>query len=127
PRYRASVDGTRFKHRNGGVMEQLQRLAEAIAETYIRDLRRETGDNVITVDGVSGNVETHLLAAGLVDNSVSAAKNQYGATFEREAYQMLLRLISLDGPEYRLTEHGAYVITFMTTKALKKQSSTTVH
>ncbi len=41
-------------------MEQLQRLAEAIAETYIRDLRRETGDNVITVDGVSGNVETHL-------------------------------------------------------------------
>ncbi|EPU3947305.1 hypothetical protein K5R89_17070 [Klebsiella sp. TF21-TM] len=108
-------------------MEQLQRLAEAIAETYIRDLRRETGDNVITVDGVSGNVETHLLAAGLVDNSVSAAKNQYGATFEREAYQMLLRLISLDGPEYRLTEHGAYVITFMTTQALKKQSSTTVH
>ncbi|HBU7752380.1 TPA: hypothetical protein MC892_005174 [Klebsiella pneumoniae] len=108
-------------------MEQLQRLAEAIAETYIRDLRRETGDNVITVDGVSGNVETHLLAAALVDNSVSAAKNQYGATFEREAYQMLLRLISLDGPEYRLTEHGAYVITFMTTKALKKQSSTTVH
>ncbi|MDQ6191558.1 hypothetical protein M3O75_17940 [Klebsiella pneumoniae] len=54
-----------------------------------------------------------------MDNSVSAAKNQYGATFEREAYQMLLRLISLDGPEYRLTEHGAYVITFMTTKALK--------
>lgn len=38
-------------------MEQLQRLADIIAETYIRDLRRETGDNVITWNGISGNVE----------------------------------------------------------------------
>ncbi|EPX3543879.1 TPA: hypothetical protein ACYE41_002690 [Klebsiella pneumoniae] len=108
-------------------MEQLQRLAEAIAETYIRDLRRETGGNVITVDGVSGNVEKNLLAAGLVDNSVSAAKDQYGATFEREAYQMLLRLISLDGQEYRLTEHGRHVITVMNTISLKKNKVRTMH
>lgn len=108
-------------------MEQLQRLADVIAETYIRVLRRETGNTVITWNGISGSVEKYLLAAGLVDNSVSAAKKQYGATFEREAYQMLLRLISFDGPEYRLTEHGTYVINFMTTKALKKQSATTIH
>ena len=108
-------------------MEQLQILAEVIAETYIRDLRRETGGNVITVDGVSGNVEKHLLAAGLVDNSVSAAKNQYGGTFEREAYQMLLRLISLDGQEYRLTEHGRHVITVMSTISLKKNKVRIMH
>lgn len=47
------------------MMEQLQRLAEVIAETYIRDLRRETGSNVLTVDGVSGCVEAPLLSAGL--------------------------------------------------------------
>ena len=55
-------------------MEQLQRLAEVIAETYIRDLRRETGSNVLTVDGVSGCVEAPL-SAGLVDNAVSASKD----------------------------------------------------
>ena len=60
-------------------------------------------------------------------NSVSAAKNQYGATFEREAYQMLLRLISLDGQEYRLTEHGRHVITVMSTISLKKNKVRIMH
>ena len=102
-------------------MEQLQRLAEVIAETYIRDLRRETGDNVITVDGVSGYVERHLLASGLVDNTISAARNTCDAAYGREAYKMLMSFISLDGPEYRLTEHGVHIINFMTIQALRKK------
>lgn len=108
-------------------MEQLQRLAEVIAETYIRDLRRETGDNVITVDGVSGNVEKHLLASGLMDNTISAARNTCDAAFEREAYKMLMAFISFDGPEYRLTEHGVNVINSMNTLALKKKSAMPIH
>ncbi|MFY0131236.1 hypothetical protein [Klebsiella aerogenes] len=108
-------------------MEQLQRLADVIAETYIRDLRRETGTNILSIDGVSGSVEKHLLAAGLVDNTVYAAKVEYGATFEREAYRMLMNFISLDGPEYRLTEHGRLVITLLNTSALKKNKVRTIH
>ncbi|AHW87586.1 hypothetical protein [Klebsiella michiganensis] len=54
-------------------MEQLQRLAEVIAETYIRDLRRETGSNILSIDGVSGNVEKHLLAAGLIGITITRA------------------------------------------------------
>ena len=108
-------------------MEQLQRPAEVIAETYIRDLRRETGSNVLSIDGVSGNVEKHLLAAGLVDNTIYAAKDEYGATFEREAYRMLMNFISFDGPEYRLTEHGRLVITLLNTNALKKNKVRTLH
>lgn len=46
-------------------MEQLQRLAEVIAETYIRDLRRETGSNIISIGGVSGNVEITCSPRGL--------------------------------------------------------------
>ncbi|EMC3642942.1 hypothetical protein VPR96_003431 [Klebsiella pneumoniae] len=108
-------------------MEQLQRLADIIAETYIRDLRRETGDNVITWNGISGNVEKHLLSSGLMDNTISAARSTCGPAFEREAYQMLLNFISFDGPEYRLTEYGVQVINFMNTLALKKKSVMTIH
>ncbi|AIQ99028.1 hypothetical protein LG71_03500 [Pluralibacter gergoviae] len=108
-------------------MEQLQRLAEVIAEIYIRDLRRETGGNSITVDGVSGNVEKHLLTSGLMDNTISAARSTCGAAFEREAYKMLMAFISFDGPEYRLTEHGVHVINTMHTLALKKKSVMTIH
>lgn len=109
------------------MMEQLQRLAEVIAETYIRDLRRETGSNVLTVDGVSGCIEAPLLSAGLVDNAVSASKDKYDSTFERKAYRMLMEFISFDGPEYRLTEHGRHVITVMNTISLKKNKVRIMH
>ena len=108
-------------------MEQLQRLAEVIAETYIRDLYRETGSNVLTMDGVSGGVEVPLLSAGLVDNTVSLAKDKYGSAFESKAYRMLMEFISFDGPEYRLTEHGRHVITVMNTISLKKNKVITIH
>ena len=108
-------------------MEQLQRLAETIAETYIRDLRRETGSNVLTVDGASGNVERHLLASGLVDNTISAARSTYDAAYEREAYKMLMDFISLDGPEYQLTDHGKRVITAMNFIALTKAKNKIIH
>lgn len=35
-------------------MEQLTRLADTIAETYTRDLKRETGGNTVEYNGVSG-------------------------------------------------------------------------
>lgn len=108
-------------------MEQLQRLAEVIAETYIRDLHRETGDNVITVDGISGNVEKHLLTSGLMDNTISAARNTCDAAFEREAYKMLMAFISFDGPEYQLTDHGRQVITAMNFIALTKATTKIIH
>ncbi|KMK44126.1 hypothetical protein [Pluralibacter gergoviae] len=108
-------------------MEQLQRLAEVIAETYIRDLRRETGGNAITVDGLSGNVEKLFLASGLVDNAVSAARTLSGAAYEGEAYKMLMEFISFDGPEYLLTEHGRQVIAAMNALALKKTAIHDIH
>lgn len=108
-------------------MEQLQRLAEVIAETYIRDLHRETGSNILTLDGVSGRVEVPLLSAGLVDNTVSLAKDKYGSAFERKAYRMLMEFISFDGPEYQLTEHGRHVMTVMNTISLKKNKVRTIH
>jgi lipopolysaccharide biosynthesis regulator YciM len=92
-------------------MEQLQRLAEAITDMYICDLERSTGGNTVTYNGVTGCVSRDLLASGLVDNAVSAVKELKGAIdIEREAYKALMALISLDGPEYQLTDHGKNVI-----------------
>ncbi|VEC02020.1 Uncharacterised protein [Cedecea lapagei] len=108
-------------------MEQLQRLASTIAETYIRDLKRETGDNTISIDGYTGTIEASLLASGLLDNAVSSAKDRYTHGFETKAYMMLANLICLDGKEYQLTTHGMKVIDFMIKKALKKQSNNNIH
>jgi hypothetical protein len=35
-------------------MEQLTRLADTIAETYVRELERVTGGNTVEYNGVSG-------------------------------------------------------------------------
>lgn len=106
-------------------MEQLQRLAETIADTYLRDLKRDTGSNVVEYGGVRGCVERHLLASGLVDNAIYAFRDD--ADKERAAYNSLLDCISFIGPEYRLTEFGYEVINTMHRKALQKKSKPVVH
>lgn len=111
-------------------MEQLQRLADVIAETYVRDLIRETGSNEFTVDGVSGNVEVSLLSAGLFGNALLSSQKDTGRTDEKRAYWLLADLISLDGPEYQLTEHGTTAIKKMTEISLRKQiaqNNKTIH
>jgi hypothetical protein len=42
------------EYAEGGVMEQLTRLADTIAETYVRELERVTGGNTVEYNGVSG-------------------------------------------------------------------------
>lgn len=102
-------------------MEQLQRLADMIAETYVRDLIRDTGSNAFTVDGVSGNIEVSLLSAGLYGNALLSSQKETGRTHEKKAYWLLADLISLDRPEYQLTDHGVSVIKKMTELSLRKQ------
>ncbi|QGU14035.1 hypothetical protein GNG27_04970 [Leclercia sp. 119287] len=102
-------------------MEQLQRLADVIAETYVRDLIRETGSNAFSVDGVSGNIEVSLLSAGLYGNALLSSQKETGRTDEKKAYWLLADLISLDGPEYQLTDHGTSAIRKMTEISLRKQ------
>lgn len=101
-------------------MEQLQRLAETIAETYIRDLNRSHGNALIIHDDQAGEVKREQLASGLVDNCIYAAKNLNRENFEHEAYIMLGELISLDGREYQITRHGNAVIDTMSRSALSK-------
>lgn len=108
-------------------MEQLQRLAETIAETYIRDLKRNNGTNEVFVDGFSGKVEPHLLASGLVDNIIHYAKGKYGEAYDLHAYKHMADLICLDGREYNMTQLGIDVINMLTTNSLKKQSKITTH
>ncbi len=102
-------------------MEQLQRLADVIAETYVRDLIRETGSNEFTIDGVSGTVEVSLLSAGLYGNALLSSQKDSGRTDEKKAYWLLADLISLDGPEYQLTELGTSAIKQITEYSLRKQ------
>ncbi|HHG0450863.1 TPA: hypothetical protein ACPSK6_004987, partial [Citrobacter freundii] len=92
-------------------MEQLTRLADTIAETYTRDLKRETGGNTVEYNGVSGQVVPHRLSSGLVDNVISAVRDD--ADKEAAAYKLLLRLIDITGREYRLTERGVLVMESM--------------
>ncbi|WP_314139863.1 hypothetical protein [Buttiauxella noackiae] len=108
-------------------MDQLQSLAESIAETYVRDLRRETGSNVITVEGKSGSVDIPLLAAGLVGNALLLSQKNTGITSERDAFWILANLIILDGPEYSLTAHATSAITKLTEISLSKQSKPVIH
>ncbi len=110
------------------MIEQLQRLAEAIADTYVRDLKRETGGNTVEHNGVSGTVESHLLASGLVDNAMAAASGLNNAADPiAEAYKLLMDLISLDGREYQLTEHGRNVINTANRIALTKNRKPTLN
>lgn len=108
-------------------MEQLQRLAETIAETYIRDLKRSNGNAIVTHDDQSGEVKREQLASGLVDNCISAAKNLNRENFEHEAYMMLGEFISLDGREYQITLHGRAVIDTMSRSALSKGAKPVSH
>ena len=108
-------------------MEQLQILANVIAETYIRDLMRITGKATKTYEGTTGEVNLLLLSTGLVDNAVWAARNEtISKDYVREAYKMLMAMISLDGAEYRLTVHGSEVIEVMTRAALRKNQKPTL-
>ncbi|WP_455817096.1 hypothetical protein [Pseudomonas cerasi] len=108
-------------------MEQLQRLAETIAETYIRGRIREHGNAQFTHNGKTGEVRSELLASGLVDNCVYAARNSGKADYEREAYSMLMEMISLDGREYQVTNHGLNVIDNMHRIALAKTAPRASH
>ncbi|MFB5173281.1 hypothetical protein AAIO65_11975 [Erwinia amylovora] len=108
-------------------MEQLQRLAETIAETYIRDLNRSNGNAIITHNEQTGKVKREHLASGLVDNCIYAAKNLNRENFEREAYVMLGELISLDGREYQITRHGKAVIDTLNRSALSKGTKRVSH
>lgn len=51
-------------------MEQLQRLAETIADTYIRDRIREHGNIKFTHGGKTGEISRELLSSSLLDNCV---------------------------------------------------------
>lgn len=108
-------------------MEQLQRLAETIAETYIRDRIREHGNAQFTHSGKIGEVRRELLASGLVDACVNAARISCQAHYEREAYTMLMEMISLDGREYQVTNHGLNVIENMHRNALDKTAPLVSH
>lgn len=108
-------------------MEQLYCLAESIAETYVRDLRRETGSNVITVEDKSGVVDVSQLAAGLLGNALLLSQKNTGMTCERDAFWILANLIILDGPEYSLTAHATSAITKLTEISLSKQSKSVIH
>lgn len=108
-------------------MEQLQRLAETIADTYIRDRIREHGDNKFTHEGKTGEISRELLASGLVDNCVYAAKRNGKVDYEREAYAMLMEMISLDGREYQVTSHGLNVIDNMHRIAVRKATARVNH
>lgn len=106
-------------------MEQLQRLADEIAEAYISHLIKETGKTIIEHDGVRGEVVKTFLSSGLVDNAVSAARNsEAAASYENEAYKMLMNLICLNGRDRTITPHGIEVINFMNRKALSKSKPT---
>jgi len=108
-------------------MNQLQRLAETIAETYIRDRIREHGNAQFTHSGRTGEVRRELLASGLVDTCVYAARISCRADYEREAYTMLMEMISLDGREYQVTNHGMNIIENMHRKALDKTTPRVSH
>ncbi len=108
-------------------MEQLQRLAETIAETYIRELIRDNGNAQFTHNDKTGEVRRELLASGLVDNCVYAARNSGKVDYEREAYSMLMEMISLDGSEYQVTNHGLNVIENMHRNALAKTALRVSH
>ncbi|MDS0011251.1 MULTISPECIES: hypothetical protein [Enterobacter cloacae complex] len=106
-------------------MEQLTRLADTIAETYTRDLKRETGGNTVEYNGVSGQVVPHRLSSGLVDNVISAVRDD--ADKEAAAYKLLLRLIDITGREYRLTGRGVLVMESMIRNGLMSSNKRVVH
>lgn len=106
-------------------MEQLTRLPDTIAETYTRDLKRETGGNTVEYNGVSGQVVPHRLSSGLVDNVISAVRDD--ADKEAAAYKLLLRLIDITGREYRLTERGVLVMESMIRNGLMGSNKRVVH
>ncbi|WP_409243247.1 hypothetical protein [Enterobacter hormaechei] len=106
-------------------MEQLTRLADTIAETYTRDLKRETGGNTVEYNGVSGQVVPHRLSSGLVDNVISAVRDD--ADKEAAAYKLLLRLIDITGRDYRLTERGVLVMESMIRNGLMGSNKRVVH
>lgn len=106
-------------------MEQLTRLADTIAETYTRDLKRETGGNTVEYNGVSWQVVPHRLSSGLVDNVISAVRDD--ADKEAAAYKLLLRLIDITGREYRLTERGVLVMESMIRNGLMSSNKRVVH
>lgn len=108
-------------------MEQLQRLADVIAQTYVDSLRMESGSDLLTVNGITGRVDKTLLMAGLLDNAISAAKDTHGDNYERHAHAMLMRLINLQGREYLLTPHGVHTITYMLALSLGRQTPIIKH
>lgn len=108
-------------------MEQLQRLAEAIADTYLRELNREQGSALITYNGNTGKVNRELLASGLLDNCIFVAKKAQAEDFERESYIMLSNMLYLAGPEYQITQHGRDVIETMHRNALSGNNTRAIH
>lgn len=108
-------------------MEQLQRLAAVIAETYARDFKRKTGSDVIEAYGIRKNMGAVALAGGLIDNFIHYAKGRHGAAFDLHAYSEMTRLISFNGTEPALTELGVTLIETLIDNAMKRQSKIIKH
>jgi len=62
-----------------------------------------------------------------LDNCVYAARTSGKVDYEREAYTMLMEMISLDGREYQVTNHGLNVIENMHRIALNKTAPRISH
>lgn len=105
-------------------MEKLQRLASTIAQIYVDNLKAETGEILVTYNGITGKVTPELLAAGLFDNAVFAVKaDGEEIDVEGKAYDLLSPLINLSTKPYSLTGQAYKLINFLNVQALKAGST----
>ncbi|EPC7279551.1 hypothetical protein ACR2SK_000044 [Proteus mirabilis] len=105
-------------------MEKLQRLASTITQIYVDNLKAETGETLVTYNGITGKVTPELLAAGLFDNAVFAVKaDGEEIDVEGKAYDLLSPLINLSTKPYSLTEQAYKLINFLNVQALKAGST----
>lgn len=105
-------------------MEQVQRLAKTIAEVYLRELKRETGGDTVTINGITKRVTLDELAFGLAGVVAYNAKQHEGKhNVLRDPYKNLMEMISIGTKPYMLTEYGLSVINRMNEISINKSAS----
>ncbi|RZF13786.1 hypothetical protein [Serratia marcescens] len=102
-------------------MEQIQRLAKTIAEVYLRDLKKETGGDTVTINGITKHISLDELTFGLVGVvSYNAKKHEGERSVLSDPYKNLMEMICIGTKPYTLTGYGVRLINYMNEISINK-------
>ncbi|AZS56805.1 hypothetical protein WCT56_23220 [Pectobacterium parmentieri] len=103
------------------MMDEINALAEEVAKAYLRHLNRETGSDIVTVNGVSKHVSLEQLAFGLAGVVHYNSKTLPDHEPLKDPHRHLQSMINVFTKPYTMTQYGLMVIDAMNAQSISSE------